>query len=109
MNETNDKEMGMLVRSLFQEFQKTRGLTNKGFCPQCELEGVETPMFVNTGDLFECPTCHLQVSLATAGRATIIRSRGQGDIRSYDKKYCAIYNMNSMNLSREDPGTGVCQ
>lgn len=100
-----DKNSKKLFRSLFDEFVKNRGLVTSGYCPQCELENKEVAMYRNHGDLFECPTCHLMISLATAGRATIIRNRGQGMIKSFDKYYCATSNMTSMNLSREKDNT----
>jgi hypothetical protein len=48
-----------------------------GYCPQCEQQGSEVPMRLNTDDFWECPVCRLQVVTA-APLAGILRWRGEG-------------------------------
>jgi hypothetical protein len=93
--------MGPLVRSLYQEFKESRGLCNSGFCPECELIGKMIEMFVNQGDIFECPECHLIISLATSGRATILRRRGTGKFKAREPYHGASGHIQNLNLSRE--------
>jgi len=61
-----------------------------GLCPECLMADVSQEMWLNRGDVFECPRCHLMVSLASSLRATILRRRGQEHFKSLqDRYYCA--------------------
>lgn len=61
-----------------------------GLCPECLLSNVTQAMWLNRGDLFECPRCHLMISLASSLRATILRRREQENFKSLqDIYYCA--------------------
>jgi hypothetical protein len=61
-----------------------------GLCPECLLSNATQEMWLNRGDVFECPQCHLLVSLASGLRAAILRRRGQGHFKSLqDSYYCA--------------------
>jgi hypothetical protein len=75
-----------------------------GLCPECLLGHVTQAMWLNRGDLFECPECHLMVSLASSLRAAILRRRGQGHFKSLqDTSYCATQQRQAhgMLLCRE--------
>ena len=61
-----------------------------GLCPECLSGNVSQEMWLNRGDVFECPRCHLMVSLVSGLRATILRRRGQGHLKCLqDRYYCA--------------------
>lgn len=90
------------IRELFEEFKKDRGLCSSGFCPECGLHGKQNEMRLNSGDVFECPECHLMVSLASPGKATIIRRRGKGNFKSSHPHYGASRHIRNENLSREN-------
>lgn len=72
-----------------------------GVCPECELGNVIQEMWLNQGDVFECPQCHLLVSLSGL-RAIILRRRGQGHFKSLqDRYYCATKHAQGLLLCRE--------
>ena len=43
----------------------------------------------------------MMISLATPGRATIIRRRGKGNFHPFEERYSAPAHMRTVNLSRE--------
>jgi hypothetical protein len=47
-----------------------------GLCPECVLSHVTQEMWLNRVDVFECPQCHLMVSLASGLRDAILRRWG---------------------------------
>ncbi len=53
-----------------------------GICPQCLAEGNTVDMWLNSGDLFECPDCALLVAMAPLQRSVILRRRGNGNFKS---------------------------
>jgi hypothetical protein len=76
----------------------------EGLCPECLAKNEMQVLWLNTGDVFECPRCHLQVSLASGMRATICRRRGRGEFRSLDDvQYCAKRHARGLLLARESP------
>jgi len=93
------------VKEMFEEFKKTMGLCTDGYCPECEiLRKKHNEMRLNKGDLFECPECNLMISMASSGRATILRRRGKANFKSLeDPYYKASRHIRNINLSREDP------
>lgn len=73
-----------------------------GLCPECLTKNEMQALWLNTGDVFECPRCHLQISLASGMRATICRERGRGEFRSLDDLYyCATRHARGLLLVRE--------
>ncbi|MFZ4789358.1 MAG: hypothetical protein ACOYMW_00335 [Candidatus Competibacteraceae bacterium] len=53
-----------------------------GHCPECRLlRGNDEEMWLNRGDFFECPNCHLMVSLREPTMTAILRRRGNGNFR----------------------------
>jgi hypothetical protein len=74
-----------------------------GLCPECLLRNISQEMWLNRGDVFECPQCHLLVSLASGLRATILRRRGQGHFKSLqDHYYCATQHAHGLLICREN-------
>ncbi|MEW6078314.1 MAG: hypothetical protein AB1724_10910 [Thermodesulfobacteriota bacterium] len=63
-----------------------------GLCPECLSKDMNKELWLNRGDLFECPQCHLQISLASGLRATICRRRGHGKFKSLEDRYYAATN-----------------
>lgn len=63
-----------------------------GLCTECLSKGMNQELWLNRGDLFECPQCHLQISLASGLRATICRKRGHGKFKSLEDRYYAATN-----------------
>lgn len=53
-----------------------------GQCPECLLMGKSINMIKNMFPFWECPECHLQISIEE-GNAIILRNRGTGDFK-YD-------------------------
>lgn len=75
-----------------------------GLCPECLLQGQNQELWLNRGDLFECPECHLQISLASGLRAAVLRRRGKGDFVSLsDPYYSAKRHARGLILVREHP------
>jgi hypothetical protein len=73
-----------------------------GLCPECLLADTSQELWLDRGDIFECPRCHLMVSLASPLRATIPRRRGRENFRSLtDKYYCAAGRVRDLVLARE--------
>ncbi len=91
------------LRSLYEDFKQDQGLGTSGFCPECDINGNKTELFINQGDVFECPQCRLLLSLATPGRATILRRRGNGNFKPRVPAHGASRHILHVLLSREDP------
>lgn len=73
-----------------------------GLCPACLMDNALQELWLNQGDVFECPHCHLQISLASGIRATVCRRRGHGEFKSLeDKYYCATRHAKGLLLVRE--------
>ena len=73
-----------------------------GFCPECLVKDKMQALWLNKGDVFECPFCHLQISLASGMRATICRRRGRGEFKSLkDVHYSATKHAKGLLLVRE--------
>jgi hypothetical protein len=47
-------------------------------CPVCHPE---QSLLLNTGDLFECPSCHLQIGFVGFPVAALLAVRGEGKFR----------------------------
>jgi hypothetical protein len=53
-------------------------LMSNGNCPQCELSGEKHQVYLNRGDLWECPKCHLQLQSIETEFLEIGKERGNG-------------------------------
>ena len=56
-------------------------LMSNGNCPQCELSGEKIKVYLNTGDLWECPKCHLQLQTIAKEFLGIGMERGNGHLK----------------------------
>ena len=56
-------------------------LVNDGYCPQCMLDDNSVALMINTGDIWECPDCHLQLHNSNFFFMAVMRQRGQGDLK----------------------------
>lgn len=52
-----------------------------GYCPQCLLEDKKNPLVVNQMDFWECPSCRLQCVSDGISVLSIIRERGDGQLK----------------------------
>lgn len=53
-------------------------LKSNGVCPQCELSGENHKVYLNRGDLWECPKWHLQLQTIAKEFLGIGMERGNG-------------------------------
>ncbi len=60
-----------------------QGPLSKGKCPQCGLQGTESPLFYNSKGYVECPHCHLCLIRGANGNEYIyiLKKRGSGDFQ----------------------------
>lgn len=63
-------------------------LISNGSCPQCDLSGQKYKVYLNKGDLWECPKCHLQLQTIADGYLGIGMERGNGYLKEqeYDSR-----------------------
>ncbi|MGO9613752.1 MAG: hypothetical protein ACLPX5_12055 [Dissulfurispiraceae bacterium] len=74
-----------------------------GYCPECAMKGVVSELWLNEGDLYECPNCNILVCLESDWRATILRRRGNGNFKSReDKYYAGTKRIRGLYLCKED-------
>jgi hypothetical protein len=52
-----------------------------GYCPQCLLEDKKNPLVVNQMDFWECPSCRLQCISDGVAVLSIMRGRGDGQLK----------------------------
>jgi len=74
-----------------------------GFCPECSISGSNEELWLDKGDVFECPECHLLVTLASGMRAVILRRRGNANFKPFtDTHYGARHHATGLLLVREN-------
>ena len=78
--------------------------TSDGNCPQCDLSGKNIRVYLNRGDLWECPQCHLQLQTVEEEYLGIGKTRGNGNLTEikYDSR-----KMGTRILLREPTFSGV--
>ena len=52
-----------------------------GYCPQCLLDDKKIPLVVNQLDFWECPFCRLQCVSDGVAVLSIMRERGDGQLK----------------------------
>jgi hypothetical protein len=52
-----------------------------GYCPQCLLDDKKIPLVVYQMDFWECPSCRLQCVSDGVSVLSIIRERGDGQLK----------------------------
>jgi len=55
---------------------------NDGYCPQCMLDDKRVALNINANDIWECPSCHLQMHNCNFFFMAVMRRRGYGNIKS---------------------------
>jgi hypothetical protein len=58
--------------------------TSDGNCPQCDLSGKNIRVYLNKGDLWECPECHLQLHTVDEEYLGIDKERGNGKLTTIE-------------------------
>jgi hypothetical protein len=61
--------------------------TSDGNCPQCDLSGNNIRVYLNKGDLWECPICHLQLQTIGEKDLGIVKARGNGKLTKIEYNF----------------------